>query len=637
LSSERILENISEKIQKIVPVDANISTIEFEGPEIAIYSKNPGVLVDDSGLISQIARTIRKRVVIRSDPSIRLDEEVVRKRIPEIIGSIVNLGDIDFDQSMGEVIIHVDKPGKLKSKDVSYLKQITRETLWRPKIYRIPPIQSQIIRSVRNVLSTDAASRREALLKIGKIVHRETLLPEPIVRITALGGYQEVGRSSTLLQTGDASILIDCGVSVGSAQASKMLPRFDLPEFEISELDAVIISHAHLDHCGFVPFLIKYGYEGPIYTTEPTQHLMTMLQIDYLDIAEKEGKLHPYSKNDIRQAIVQTITIGYGEVTDVAPGVRLTFHNAGHIVGSAIVHLHVGNGRYNLAFAHDFKFANSRLLDRATYKFPRLETMIMESTYGNPKDITPSRQKSEADLANIINETFERGGKVLIPVLAVGRAQELQLVIENLITNEKIPKVPVYLDGMIKEATAVTTSHPEFLSRNLRDRIFVKDDNPFLSDSFVSVTSSEERDTLLMGEKCIIMATSGMLVGGSSVYYFEKLAEDENNSLIFVSYQGKGTLGRKVSEGTKEVVLRDENEKAYAFQINIQIHQISGFTGHSDRRELIEFAKRLSPRPKQYLLVHGEASKCVNLANSIAKIVKREALAPPIGTTTRLY
>jgi KH/beta-lactamase-domain protein len=486
-------------------------------------------------------------------------------------------------------------------------------------------------------LSTDAASRREALLKIGKIVHRETLLPEPIVRITALGGYQEVGRSSTLLQTGDASILIDCGVSVGSAQASKMLPRFDLPEFEISELDAIIISHAHLDHCGFVPFLIKYGYEGPIYTTEPTQHLMTMLQIDYLDIAEKEGKLHPYSKNDIRQAIVQTITIGYGEVTDVAPGVRLTFHNAGHIVGSAIVHLHVGNGRYNLAFAHDFKFANSRLLDRATYKFPRLETMIMESTYGNPKDITPSRQKSEADLANIINETFERGGKVLIPVLAVGRAQELQLVIENLITNEKIPKVPVYLDGMIKEATAVTTSHPEFLSRNLRDRIFVKDDNPFLSDSFVSVTSSEERDTLLMGEKCIIMATSGMLVGGSSVYYFEKLAEDENNSLIFVSYQGKGTLGRKVSEGTKEVVLRDENEKAYAFQINIQIHQISGFTGHSDRRELIEFAKRLSPRPKQYLLVHGEASKCVNLANSIAKIVKREALAPPIGTTTRLY
>ncbi|MHA2171467.1 MAG: beta-CASP ribonuclease aCPSF1 [Candidatus Kariarchaeaceae archaeon] len=637
MSSERILENISEKIQKIVPADANISTIEFEGPEIAIYSKNPGVLVDDSGLISQIARTIRKRVVIRSDPSIRLDEEVVRKRIPEIIGSIVTLGDIDFDESMGEVIIHVDKPGKLKSKDVSYLKQITRETLWRPKIYRIPPIQSQIIRSVRNVLSTDAASRREALLKIGKIVHRETLLPEPIVRITALGGYQEVGRSSTLLQTGDASILIDCGVSVGSAQASKMLPRFDLPEFEISELDAVIISHAHLDHCGFVPFLVKYGYEGPIYTTEPTQHLMTMLQIDYLDIAEKEGKLHPYSKNDIRQAIVQTITIGYGEVTDVAPGVRLTFHNAGHIVGSAIVHLHVGNGRYNLAFAHDFKFANSRLLDRATYKFPRLETMIMESTYGNPKDITPSRQKSEADLANIINETFERGGKVLIPVLAVGRAQELQLVIENLITNEKIPKVPVYLDGMIKEATAVTTSHPEFLSRNLRDRIFVKDDNPFLSDSFISVTSSEERDTLLMGEKCIIMATSGMLVGGSSVYYFEKLAEDENNSLIFVSYQGKGTLGRKVLEGTKEVVLRDENEKAYAFQINIQIHQISGFTGHSDRRELIEFAKRLSPRPKQYLLVHGEASKCVNLANSIAKIVKREALAPPIGTTTRLY
>ncbi|MHA2251307.1 MAG: MBL fold metallo-hydrolase RNA specificity domain-containing protein, partial [Candidatus Kariarchaeaceae archaeon] len=309
----------------------------------------------------------------------------------------------------------------------------------------------------------------------------------------------------------------------------------------------------------------------------------------------------------------------------------------GHILGSSIVHIHVGNGKYNLAFAHDFKFANSRLLDRAIYKYPRLETMIMEATYGNKEDITPNRQQSENKLAQIITETFERGGKVLIPVLAVGRAQELQLIIEHLMRSGKISKVPVYLDGMIKEATAVTTSHPEFLSRNLRERIFVKDDNPFLSDIFVGITSAEERDQVLMGDKCIIMATSGMLVGGSSVYYFEKLAEEDNNSIVFVSYQGKGTLGRRVSEGAEEVVLRDENDKSFALKIKLSIHHISGFTGHSDRKELMEFAKRLTPRPKQFLIVHGEATKCTNLANSIARTVKRDAMAPEIGSSTRLY
>jgi predicted metal-dependent RNase len=354
-------------------------------------------------------------------------------------------------------------------------------------------------------------------------------------------------------------------------------------------------------------------------------------------VAEKEGKLLPYSKNDIRKTMLHTITLGYGDVTDIAPGVRLTLHNAGHILGSSIVHLHVGNGKYNLAFAHDFKYANSRLLDRAHYKFPRLETIIMESTYGNPQDITPSRQQCENDLAGYINKAINRGGKVLIPVLAVGRAQELQLVIENLINNEKVPNVPVYLEGMITEATAITTNHPEFVSRQLRERIFVADDNPFLSDCFHKVNSIEERDEILAGDPCIIMATSGMLVGGPSVYYFNSLAEDPNNAVVFVSYQGRGTLGRKVVEGTREVTMKNDMNKTIAIEVNLEVNQISGFTGHSDRRELMDYAKRLTPRPKQYLLVHGEASKCETLAKSIGRTVKREAVAPPIGSTFRLY
>jgi len=638
LSSERALERVKEEILRIVPDDAEISHIEFEGPEVGIYSKNIKVLVDNGGLVSKIARTIRKRVTIRSDPSIRQIKEDVPDHIRRILSSAkVEIGDIVFDETIGEVIIEVDRPTLVQGRNNEYTSEIILQTKWRPNFYRIPPQKSNIINTVRNVLYTDAKERQEALIRIGKIVHREPLLDEPIIRITALGGYKEVGRSSTLLQTGDASILIDCGVSVGQTHPTNMLPRFDLPEFDVQDLDAVIVSHAHLDHCGFVPFLFKYGYEGPVYTTEPTRDLMTMLQIDYLDVAEKEGKLLPYSKTDIRNSTLHVIPISYGDVTDIAPGVKLTLHNAGHILGSSIVHLHVGNGKYNLAFAHDFKFANSRLLDRAHYKFPRLETIVMESTYGNPQDVTPSRQQCENELAQLVGRTIERGGKVLIPVLAVGRAQEIQLVIENLMKNERIPTVPVYLEGMITEATAITTSHPEFLSRQLRDRIFKANDNPFLSPYFHKVDSNDEREEIILGEPCIIMATSGMLVGGPSVHYFNALAPGEKNQVIFVSYQGRGTLGRKISEGAREVQIKGDDGKTKGIQINLDVAQISGFTGHSDRRELIEYAKRLSPRPRQYLLVHGEASKCETLAKSIGRTVKRESLAPEIGTTFRLY
>ncbi len=637
MSSEIVLKRIKEIIYNIIPDSVDITKIEFEGPEVSIYSKDISILAESDELITNIARTIRKRVVVRPDESIRKSSSDVKKIINDILKDEVNIGDIDFDYSLGNVIIHVDKPNKVLGKGSNFIKKIIRETSWRPLIYRIPPIQSNVIRSIRNVLATDTEARKNALLSIGKIVHRELLLNEPIIRITALGGYKEVGRSSNLLTTGDANVLIDCGVSVGSSHPSNMLPRFDLPEFSITDLDAVVITHAHLDHSGFVPFLFKYGYEGPIYTTEPTRDLMTMLQIDYLDIAEKEGKLLPYSKMDIRKATLHTITIGYGEVTDIAPGVKLTFHNAGHIVGSAIAHLHIGSGKYNIAFAHDFKFANSYLLDRAIYKYLRLETIVMESTYGSHQDVMPNREETEETFRDIVTRTINRGGKVLIPVLAVGRAQELQLVIENMVKNKQIPMVPVYLDGMIKEATAVTISHPEFLSKSLKERIFQNDDNPFLATFFETVTDQDKRDKIIYGEPCIIMATSGMLVGGPSVHYFKGLVEDEKNSLIFVSYQGKNTLGRKIYDGATEVVFKDENNKSYALKVNMEITRIRGFTGHSDRKELLEFAKRLSPRPKQYILVHGDANKCDALASSIGKMVKRDAIAPKIGDTIRLY
>ncbi|MCK5239939.1 MAG: beta-CASP ribonuclease aCPSF1, partial [Candidatus Thorarchaeota archaeon] len=449
-----------------------------------------------------------------------------------------------------------------------------------------------------------------------------------------LGGFKEVGRQSMFLQTPESNVLIDCGVNVGTP--SKAFPRLDMPEFNIAELDAVIITHAHLDHCGMVPFLFKYGYRGPVYMTAPTLNLATLLQLDYLDVAEREGKLRPYRDRDVKEAILHTITLNYGEVTDIAPDVRLTLHNAGHILGSAIIHLHIGDGQYNLAYTGDFKFGRSRLLEPATFTFPRLETLIVESTYGHPTDKMPPRQEVEKKFAGIIRKTIERGGKVLIPVLAVGRAQEIMLVIEDLVTKKRIPKIPVYLEGMIAQATAIHTAHPEALSKKIREMIFHQGVNPFLNEIFVQVDSHTQREEIVEGEPCIIMATSGMLAGGPSVDYFRLLAPDEINSLCFVSYQGEGTLGRRIQKGWKEVQMRNRNGNTQVVPVNLQVETVEGFSGHSDRKQILNFIKRVSPVPEKVLTCHGEASKCVNLASTIHKSMNIDTKALAVTESIKL-
>jgi len=337
----------------------------------------------------------------------------------------------------------------------------------------------------------------------------------------------------------------------------------------------------------------------------------------------------------VRDLVLHTIPLAYGEVTDISPDVRLTLHNAGHILGSSVVHLHIGNGLYNLAVAQDFKYRQTNLLDPAISKFPRLEALFMESTYGNPQDVMPSNKDAETELMNIINATLTRGGKVLIPVLAVGRAQELQIVLESLMNRQMIPQVPIYLDGMISEASAVTTCHPEYLSRKLRERIFHVGQNPFLAECFHKVEGREERDKIILGDPCIIMATSGMLTGGPSVEYFEKLSGDAKNCIIFVSYQGEGSLGRKVQKNVNEITLM-ENGHARMLKIEMEVQTVIGFSGHSDRNELLNYARKVTPRPEKLFLIHGEKSKCISLASTLHKHLKIETKAPDVLETIRL-
>ena len=627
MSFEGELQRIKEEIIQNLPGDISVKKIEFEGPEIAVYSENSNLeIVEGSDILKELAKTMRKRVVFRWNVEKRKDPDETEAYIRNLVGEEAEISHIEFDHTRGEVIIESGKPGLVIGKKGVNLKEIRANTFWQPKTIRTPPLDSKTIQLIRGMLQKERQQQKEILLNIGKRIHRPMLFKDLDIRMTALGGFREVGRSCILMQTRDSNVLLDVGLNVGNN--NDKFPNFDLPEFSIRDLDAVIISHAHLDHCGMVPFLYKYGYRGPVYSTLPTRNLSTMLQLDFVQICEKEGIAPPYSRRDVKNTVLHTIPLSWGKVTDIAPDIKLTLHNSGHILGSSLVHLHFGKGGYNFVYTGDMKFQKTRLLEKAAVKFPRVESLLIEATYGGPQDRIPSRQDSEKELKQIINATIKRGGKVLIPVLAVGRAQELIIVLEEYISKGIIDRVPIFLDGLISEATAIHTAHPDFLSSDLREKILHQGKNPFLSDFFTTVSSSEERLDVTTGGPCIILATSGMLIGGPSVQYLKAMAEDKNNSLIFVSYQVSGTLGNRIQRGFREFQYIDAKGRTQLVKLNLNVFTLEGFSGHSSRSQISQFLRRIQPRPKMVITNHGEETKVISLATMIHKKLMKATKAP---------
>ncbi|MFQ6052851.1 MAG: beta-CASP ribonuclease aCPSF1, partial [Candidatus Bathyarchaeia archaeon] len=455
------------------------------------------------------------------------------------------------------------------------------------------------------------------------------------VRVTTLGASRHVGRSAILIRTRESSILLDCGVNPGTRSPIGAYPRLDVGEFDLRRLDAVVITHAHLDHCGFVPYLYKYGYRGPIYCSKPTASLMALLQGDYLDVMKKEGRVAPYGADDVREVILRTIPLGFGEVTDVSPDIRLTLHNAGHILGSSLVHLHVGRGLHNIVYTGDFKFGYTQLLQPAASQFPRVETLIMESTYGDPNDVSPPRVETDAEFVTLANHILKEG-KVLIPVPAVGRAQEILMVINKYMEGGDMVEVPVYIEGMISEATAIHTAYPGYLSHAIRDQILREGRNPFESDYFTVVKQADSRDEIAEGGPCIIIATAGMMEGGPVIEYFKRLAPWEENGLIFVSYQVAGTLGQRLQSGLKSVQMFNRNGKMEVINVRMSVHTIEGFSGHSDRRQLLNYVRKIRPQPRRVFLVHGEEQKCENMARTVSRLRGVRGYAPNLLETLRL-
>ncbi|MBU0457197.1 MAG: beta-CASP ribonuclease aCPSF1 [Nanoarchaeota archaeon] len=621
------MANILKEIIKILPED-KISDAAFEGANIVLYTKDKKFFLDNKGSIKDAVKEFRKRIELRPDPSLCMDLEKAKKEIQKLIPEEAGAQEFIFDPPRSQVIIHADKPGLVIGKQGEILKDIREKTLWVPLIKRLPPIRSKLIESIRSVLYENADERKKFLDKTGHRIYDGWIREKKHewVRLSCLGASRQVGRTCFLLQTPESRVLIDCGIDPSQDEGPEAYPFLDAPEFNISEIDAIIVTHSHLDHSGLLPYLFKFGYRGPVYCTLPTRDVMSLLQLDMIKIQRSEGKEPIYSSEEVRQMVLHTICPDYEEVTDITPDVRLTFYNAGHILGSSIVHLNIGNGLHNFAYTGDLKYARTNVLEPANTQFPRLETLMMEATYGGKTNVM-AEQEADEYMIKTIKETFERGGKVLMPVLGSGRAQEVMIIVERLMREKKIPDAPVYIDGMLWDITAIHTAYPEYLNRNIREQIFHKENNPFLSEIFKKVGSSKERKQIMLEEgPCLILATSGMLTGGPSVEYLKGLAEGDKHSLIFSCYQPPGSLGHRIREGEKELMLR-ENGKTHIFKINLEVHKVE-ITNHSDRRQLMNYVKRCNPQARKVIVVHGESSRCLDLASSIHKQFRIETIAP---------
>ncbi|MBI4145441.1 beta-CASP ribonuclease aCPSF1 [Candidatus Woesearchaeota archaeon] len=628
------MPDIIKEIIKMLP-EGKVADAAFEGANIVIYTKDKDFFLNNDGIIRNIVNEFKKRVELRPDPSICMDVEKAEKEIRKILPEESAISQIVFDPPRSMVVIESEKPGLAIGKQGALLREVREKTLWVPVIRRTPAIKSPIIENIRAVLYQHTDYRRKFLDKTGHRIYDGWMRgkKQEWVRLTFLGGARQVGRSCIFLQTQESRILMDCGINVSDDR--EPYPMLDVPEFHIEDLDAVIITHSHTDHAGFLPYLFRYGYRGPVYCTAPTRDVMALLQLDYVKIAKGENRELLYDVDDVKEEVKHTITLDWEEVTDITPDVRITFYNSGHILGSSQVHLHIGNGLHNLVYSGDLKFGKTILFDPCTTRFPRVETLIIESTYGGKTNIMPPIKEQDEFLLKIVKDTIARKGKVLMPVLGSGRAQEMMVLIAEAVQRGDLEEIPVYVDGMVWDIMAIHTAYPEFLNSTIRKAIFHKDQNPFLSPIFKHVTSAKERAQVIENEgACVIIATSGMLVGGPSLEYLRNLADNERNSLVFSCYLPEGSLGYRILHGEREISF-NLGAKTEVVPVKMDVCKIE-ITDHCDRKQLMGYIYSIEPRPKKVIINHGEQSRCLDLASSIHKQHRIETIAPRVLETLRL-
>jgi KH/beta-lactamase-domain protein len=621
---ESTSQNIMAVILHSLPSESYITKIEYEGPRIALYSKNPGYLTQNTQILSNMVNTIKKRIVVRTDESIRKSEEecieILNKAIPKEVGII----EIFFDHALGEVEIFVEKPSLIANAGGDYASaDLVGKIGWQIRIRKATQSMS-IIRHINKILHDKTNERIHFYKEVGEKIFRSKLNDITEVSLITLGGFAEIGRSSMLLTTNESKILLDCGINMLGVDSLSILPRFDIVGLKVNEIDAIVLSHAHLDHTGFLPALFKYGYRGPVYCSEPTLPLMNLLHEKYMNNTRCTA---PYSDKDLDNVIAHTIPLAFGTVTDISPDIKLMLSNSGHILGSALIHLHIGNGDHNIVYTGDMKFGKTYSLENSSWNFPRVETMIIESTYGSKEDVFPRREEADVHLIDIINSTISENGKILFPVPVVGLSQELILSINMYMKAGRITETTVLIEKIISDSMSIYEAYPEYLSKEIKHILLGGEENPFRSKQFLIV----ESQTLDNKVPAVIIAPSSMLTSGPSVGYLEQICEDPKNRLILSSFQAQGTPGRLIQDGSRKVIINGKN-----IRLDCQVERIEGFNTHSDYNQSIAYITRLQSKLRRVLVNHGERGKVQNLATSINRMFKIPTQHPLVQEAIKL-
>lgn len=463
------------------------------------------------------------------------------------------------------------------------------------------------------------------------------------MKIQFLGAARTVTGSMHLLTINGYHILLDCGLYQGRRKES--FERNRHPLFDPTHIDALILSHAHIDHSGNIPTLVKHGYQGNIHATSATRDLCSAMLRDAAYIQEQDARylnkkrrktgeppVEPlYEMADAVNSLQYFVGIGYERSFPVVPGVTATFYDAGHILGSAVVVLDVeeGNRQYRFAFSGDLGRRDLPILRDPTYIEP-VDYFITESTYGNRLHGLPA--EAEMELRRVVNETYQRGGKIIIPAFSVGRTQEIVYALHRLSNARKIPQLPIFVDSPLStNVTEIFRLHPECYDEETHEFLSTSGDrDPFGFNRLRYIREVEDSKALnFLREPAVIISASGMCENGRILHHLKNNIEDVRNAVLIVGWQAPHTLGRRLVERQPTVRIFGQE---YTLRANVEV--ISGFSAHADRNELLAYTGHLNHangRLKRVFVVHGEEEPAMALASGIREQGVPDVLVPEQG------
>ena len=455
------------------------------------------------------------------------------------------------------------------------------------------------------------------------------------MRLTFWGAAGEVTGSMHLLEVGGKRVLLDCGLFQGRREEARR--KNENWPLAPDDVDVVVLSHAHIDHAGRLPLLVKRGYTGPIFCTPATRDLSAIMLPDAGFIQEKDfeflrkrghnGLAEPlYTAADATAVAGHMVTVPYDRPHDILPGVRLTYTDAGHILGSASVVLEVDAGRERrLVFSGDIGRTGLPIIrDPRPPAGPSADVLIIESTYANR--VHESVPEAQSLLAKWVNTVSKRGGKIFIPSFAVGRAQELIYELHGLVREKKIPEVPIYVDSPLAvNATDVFRLHPETFDSG--EWLIGQTHELFRFPLVRYVRSVDESKALnTIRGPAIIIAASGMAESGRILHHLRNGLGDHRNLVLMVGFQASYTLGNRLREGAREVRIFGEE-----VAVRAEVALIGGYSAHADRPELKHWVQGLRETPKRAFVVHGESDRLTGMAGLLRELGVKDVSAPSLG------